>query len=157
LQTRIEAGKGCVEFGARRIEYVLYRGARKNLRFVVGPDLSVSVYAPERAGAQQIAEAIAKKARWMAKALDKVAAYHPLPAPKHYVSGETFVYLGRQYRLKVLDGAKLLVCVSAGCPKAERSGGGWSILTARRLFLALSGVYLVAARCPRANIVHRLG
>lgn len=104
MQTRIEAGKGCVEFGARRIEYVLYRGARKNLRFVVGPDLSVSVYAPERAGAQQIAEAIAKKARWMAKALDKVAAYHPLPAPKHYVSGETFVYLGRQYRLKVVDG-----------------------------------------------------
>lgn len=109
---RTEAENGSIEFGSRWITYSLHRSTRKNLRVVVNPDLSVAVYAPVRATLQQIEDAVSKKAHWIAKTLDKVNTYHPLPTPKQYISGETFKYLGRQYRLKVVNGelgvAKLL-------------------------------------------------
>ncbi|MGD8293256.1 MAG: DUF45 domain-containing protein [Desulfobacterales bacterium] len=35
---------------------------------------------------------------------DALVSSHPLPAPKKYISGETVIYLGRQYRLKVKRG-----------------------------------------------------
>lgn len=91
-------------FGNRCILYTLRRSVRKNLRVVVSPDLSVMVYAPSRASAQQIEEGVAKKARWIAATLEKAKSFHPLPTPKQYISGETFMYLGRQYRLKVNTG-----------------------------------------------------
>lgn len=72
---------------------------------VVNPDLSVVIHAPRKAALADIENAVGKKARWIAGTLDKVETYHPLPTPKQYVSGETFVYLGRQYRLKVINGA----------------------------------------------------
>ena len=101
---KTEAEMGNIEFGSRCITYALHRSVRKNLRVVVNPDLSVAVYAPERATLQQIEDAVSKKARWITKTLDKVETYHPLPTPKQYISGETLVYLGRQYRLKVVNG-----------------------------------------------------
>jgi len=83
----------------------LRRTPRKNLRVVVNTDLGVDVYAPRLASLDQVRKAVAEKARWIARTLDKVESYHPLPTPKQYISGETFVYLGRQYRLKVENGA----------------------------------------------------
>lgn len=94
-----------VQFGERFIPYSLHRTDRKNLRVVVNPDLSVMVYAPHGADVGEIEDGVSKKARWIAKTLDKVETFHPLPSPKQYISGETFVYLGRQYRLKVENGA----------------------------------------------------
>ncbi len=70
------------------------------------------VFAPVGASVEGVQSAVAKKAPWIVRTLEKLAAYHPLPRPKQFVSGETFVYLGRQYRLKVEQGepqpAKLL-------------------------------------------------
>ena len=53
-----------------------------------------------------IQTAVKKKARWITRALEKLESYHPLPTPKHFITGETFIYLGRQYRLKVEKGKK---------------------------------------------------
>ena len=102
---KADAQQRQLAFGDRCIPYTLRRSPRKNLRVVVSPDMSVAVYAPARASARQIEEGVAKKARWIAATLEKVKSFHPLPTPKQYISGETFVYLGRQYRLKVNAGA----------------------------------------------------
>ncbi len=95
-----------IQFGNRQITYRLHRGARKRMRIVVNPELMVNVYAPLFAEDERIREALRKKAPWIVRMLDKQETYHPLPTPKRYVSGETFVYLGRQYRLKVADGCR---------------------------------------------------
>ena len=109
---KIKAAGRTIDFGSRKIAYTLHRSDLKRLRIVVAPELTVDVFAPKNADDKAVHAAIMKKASWIARKLNTLEAYHPLPAPKRYISGETLVYLGRQYRLKVEQGprqpAKLL-------------------------------------------------
>jgi len=95
-----------IEFGSRKIPYRLHHADRKRLRIVVSPELTVDVHAPKNVNDSQVHSAVHKKAAWIARKLDKLETYHPLPTPKRYVSGETLGYLGRQYRLKVVKDSK---------------------------------------------------
>jgi len=101
---RTDGFMNVIDFGTRKITYNLHREDRKRLRIVVAPDLTVDVFAPVTADEDQIQAALMKKAAWIASKLDALERYHPLPVPKKYISGETLVYLGRQYRLKVEQG-----------------------------------------------------
>jgi predicted metal-dependent hydrolase len=103
---KTDSTKYIIQFGTRQIKYHLQRDDRKRLRVVVSPELKVNVFAPKTASDGKILEVLKKKARWIARTLDKLETYHPLPAPKQYISGETFIYLGRQYRLKVENGIR---------------------------------------------------
>jgi len=102
---RTDGFMNVIDFGTRKITYNLHREDRKRLRIVVAPELTVDVFAPATADEDQIQAAVMKKAAWIAGKLDALERYHPLPAPKKYISGETLVYLGRQYRLKVNQGS----------------------------------------------------
>jgi hypothetical protein len=95
-----------ISFGERKIAFDLHRNGRKRLKIVVTPELAVEVFAPYDATQDQVLSAVRKKAPWISQKLDKLASYHPLPAPRQYISGETLVYLGRQYQLKVEEGKK---------------------------------------------------
>lgn len=101
---KISVAEKILHFGTRQIVYRLHRANRKRLRIVVSPELSIDVYAPSDAEEDRIVEALRKKSPWITRTLDKMAAYHPLPSPTRYTDGETIVYLGRQYRLKVESG-----------------------------------------------------
>ena len=116
---KTDHGERKIIFGSREIPYQLHTMPRKRLRIVVRPDLSVRVEAPEGCREEHISEAVKSKGRWIIRQLDEIAAFHPLPQPYRYISGETLVYLGRQYRLRVVQGvptpAKLrgrFLCVS---------------------------------------------
>jgi len=95
-----------IVFGTRQVPYTLIRQDRKRVRIVVTPDLNVTVSVPKRAKEQELGELLQKRARWVVQKIDQMKVFHPLPAPPEYVSGETFRYLGRQYRLKVETGPK---------------------------------------------------
>lgn len=99
-------GQHTIDFGARKISFRLYRAKRKRLRIVVSPDMTVDIYAPHSASEEEIQAAIDKKTSWISKTLETLESYQPLPTPKRFLSGETLVYLGRQYRLKVEKGPK---------------------------------------------------
>lgn len=103
---KTDGAQHTLEFGSRRIPFRLYRSDRKRLRIVVAPDLDVRAYAPTSAGDDAVLAALRQKAPWIARQLDQMESFHPLPTPYNYVSGETFVYLGRQYRLKVEEGPR---------------------------------------------------
>lgn len=93
-----------LSYGSRQIAYQLRVVSRKRLRIVVTPDMSVHAYAPEAFSKEEILAAIQSKAPWIARHLDAMKEFHPLPTPHRYLSGETFMYLGRQYRLRVAQG-----------------------------------------------------
>ncbi|MFO7535918.1 MAG: SprT family zinc-dependent metalloprotease [Kiritimatiellia bacterium] len=101
---KIEAQDRMLEFGVRRIPYRLFKEERKRLRVVVLPDCTVDVYVPRASEEVAVREAIQRKAGWIARMVDRMEAFRPLPGMKSFVSGETFLYLGRQYRLRVEEG-----------------------------------------------------
>jgi hypothetical protein len=68
------------------------------------PNLSVVVHAPFSAAEKTVFDAIVRKAPWISNALDQLREFHPHPTPNTYTGGETFMFLGRQYRLRVEQG-----------------------------------------------------
>ncbi|CUJ30342.1 M48 family metallopeptidase [Cognatishimia activa] len=90
-----------VEFGQNTITFDLVRRERKTLSISVHPDLAVEVFAPIDATFDKIAEKVRKRAPWIQKQLKYFAQFQPRTPKRSYVAGETHLYLGRQYKLKV--------------------------------------------------------
>jgi predicted metal-dependent hydrolase len=97
---------GTLTFGDTRIRYRLRRSQRKKtISIAVDPVEGVVVTAPDDADQALIRDVVAKKARWIAERHRETCElatmlYHP-----QFVSGESFPYLGRNYRLRVIPGA----------------------------------------------------
>lgn len=90
-----------VTYGKHTIAFDLRFAKRKTLGITVYPDLNVVVTAPEGANEEKVCSKVQSKARWILKQLRGFEKYQPLSNPKNFVSGETHLYLGRQYLLKV--------------------------------------------------------
>ena len=96
-----------IEFGTSRIDYdIKYSNKRKNLSIAVYPSQKVEVLAPPGLSQEEIQGALKKKAGWVKERLDWFEQMSQLTIDREYVSGETFLYLGRQYRLKILYSTK---------------------------------------------------
>jgi predicted metal-dependent hydrolase len=96
---RQESGK--VRFGTTTISYSISRsGNRNTIAMTVHPDGAVPVVAPTDTCRTKIAEVIAKKAEWVLRQQEHFRHQHNGYA-KQFVSGESFFYLGRQYKIKV--------------------------------------------------------
>lgn len=91
-------------YGNREIRYRIQHRDRKRLRLTVTPSGTLQVFAPIGADQDRVVRLVNEKASWVFRKLREVEAFHPLPTPLKYISGETFLYLGRQYRLKVIQG-----------------------------------------------------
>jgi predicted metal-dependent hydrolase len=90
--------------GGRIIQYELVRRPRRHMTISVYPDLRVKVSAPRSVGEARIRERVRRKAPWILRKISDFRRYHPLPSEKRYVAGETHLFLGRQYRLKIQEG-----------------------------------------------------
>jgi predicted metal-dependent hydrolase len=90
-------------YGSQNITFALEYSPRKTLAIEVHPDRSIIVKAPTDATLESIASKVIHRATWIAKQQRQFAKYAPpLPAPE-CVSGEGYRYLGRQYRLKLIE------------------------------------------------------
>jgi len=90
-----------IEFGSRQIDFQLVYTNRKSLGITVTPDLDVLVKAPIGTSIEAIKEKLHKKAPWIIRQQSFFLEFHPKMPARKYVSGETHLYLGRQYRLKL--------------------------------------------------------
>ncbi len=90
-----------LKFGSATITYELTYKQRKTMGIKVLPDCSVKVVAPVEAPLEQIKKKLKEKAPWILKQQKEFLSYHPLTPARLYVNGETHLYLGRQYKLKI--------------------------------------------------------
>ncbi len=97
-------GKNFVTYGSGEFRFELIRCARKTLGITVNSDTTVVVRAPEKASYNQILLKVQNRARWILKQIDYFESFLPVTPPREYVSGETHLYLGKQYKLKVTSG-----------------------------------------------------
>ena len=94
-----------IQYGRATISFDLSFSPRKRLSITVDPDQKVIVKAPDDQPMDAVMVRVRKRADWIQRQLDYFDKFSPLPPERQYVSGETYYYLGRQYRLKVLAGA----------------------------------------------------
>lgn len=79
---------------------------------IVDPAEGVVVRAPQRVNESQIQEIVLKKAPWILGKMKTMRELVASPQEKEFVSGESFLYLGRHYRLKVFKAKEPLSKVS---------------------------------------------
>lgn len=108
-----------VLFGEAEIRFSLSYVDRKTLAIHVYPDGKVAVDAPLSADLEKVYAKVKKRAAWILKQQRQFLAY-PAPLPeRRYVSGETHRYLGRQYRLKIIEGLDEAVKLTRGSLQIE--------------------------------------
>ncbi len=106
-------------YGERKIVYAVDFCNRKTLEISVMPDSAVQVRAPQGATLEAIAQKVQKKAPWIVEKQDWFAKFPKAPTPKQYLSGETHLYLGRHYRLKIEKGKDRSVKIDGGFIRIE--------------------------------------
>jgi predicted metal-dependent hydrolase len=105
-----------VLFGTTRIVYGVRRSSRRTtVAIAIDPHEGVIVSAPDKIPVERLDRMVHAKASWIVERLNGRAA--EWPARREFVSGESFLYLGRQYRLRVVRQRQVDTSV--------RPTGGW--------------------------------
>ena len=92
-----------IQFGSKQISFQLEYSNRKSLGITVKPDLSVLVNAPIDTSLEKVKEKLRKKAPWIIRQQSFFLYFHPKTPARKYISGETHLYLGRQYHLRIIQ------------------------------------------------------
>lgn len=96
---------GSLTYGRDTIRYeVRFLTSRQTLAIEVHPDSRVLVRAPMGCPEALIVERVQKRAGWISRQLAEFERYRPRTPARQYVNGESHLYLGRQYRLKLIPG-----------------------------------------------------
>lgn len=94
-----------ITYGNKIIEFEVQRKNVKNINLNVKPDMAIVVSANEKVSIDYILEFVRSKAQWILKNVSYFREVQPEHLiEKSYLSGQTFKYLGKQYRLKVEEG-----------------------------------------------------
>lgn len=118
-----------IVFGTETIGYeIRFLPTRRTLGIEVHPDLSVIVRAPSDCDPATILARVGKRAPWISKQLTNFQRYSPRTPARQYVSGETHLYLGRQYRLKV-DVTEGNPCFGTGETASVKMSRGHLVMT----------------------------
>lgn len=92
-----------IQYGATIIDYVIEFAQRKTLSICVNPDSSVCLRAPIDATLEQIQQKVHKRASWILKQKRFFESFGTSTTKRQYISGESHLYLGRQYMLRVKE------------------------------------------------------
>jgi len=97
----IDTALQTIHFGKEAFKVSIGFEERRKLKIVVHPDLRIEVKAPLGKDISDVINKIKSRSRWIIKQHDYFRRFIPRLPERRYVSGETFYYLGRQYRLKI--------------------------------------------------------
>jgi predicted metal-dependent hydrolase len=97
-----------LHYGDTTIAYRVFFVPSKKTRVAihVHPDGSVQVDAPAQASLGEIKQAVARKAHWLSGQIERGKKQYTHILPREYVSGESHLYLGGRYLLKVQQNSR---------------------------------------------------
>jgi len=99
-----------VNYGEKQVTFELIRKDVKLINLTVQPDLTIFVSANENVTIEEVKAFVQSKGRWIVSKLNYFKRHAPYEKlPREYVAGETFRYLGRQYKLNVMEAEKSFV------------------------------------------------
>ncbi len=104
----------CIVYGKDTIAFEVMYVARKTLAIEVLPDSSVVIKAPIGTDVDDIRKKVVTRARWIIKQQHYFRQFEPRTPERQFVGGETHLYLGRQFRLRVSESSKNVVKLSRG-------------------------------------------
>jgi predicted metal-dependent hydrolase len=143
-----------ITYGQETIHYeVVYLPNRKTLGIEVHPDRRVVVRAPADCSPLVIVDRLQKRARWISRQLSEFDRYRPRTPPRQYLSGETHLYLGRQYRLRITRSDVAMVKLSRG----EILIGMPGTASQLKIRAFLQHWYLERARSVYADVLEQCG
>jgi predicted metal-dependent hydrolase len=113
------------------IEYTLTRsGRKKTISIFIERDGKVSVRAPESLDMDKIEEILESKRLWIYKGLAEWEDLNTRRVEREFVAGESFLYLGRNYRLQIVTDQPKPLILKNGHFKIKRG----SLSKAEELF-----------------------
>jgi len=138
--------KGTIQFGSKQIDFRLEYSDRKTLGITVTPDLFVYVKAPIDTSIERVKEKLRKKAPWIIKQQSYFLTFQPKTPSRRFVAGETHLYLGRQYRLKVINSkiesvklkGKLIEVTATDKSRVKQLVSEWYLQNAKSKFRAIA-------------------
>ena len=92
--------KHIFKYGSYSYEYYLVRQTRKTISLIVQPNLKIVLKCPINCSNEKIQKFLKNKWKWLEKQLAYFKKFKN-KIKKEYISGESFLYLGRQYKLLI--------------------------------------------------------
>ena len=86
-----------------QIDYEIVKSNRSSIGITIERDGSIIVNAPQELDKDEIEKHVYKKRLWIWEKLAVKKSYKDKTIKKQFVSGESFSYLGRSYRLEVVE------------------------------------------------------
>ena len=103
-----------VSYGSARFACEYIPEARASLALTVYPDMSIVLKHPEDLPLERIEAFVRRKRRWLSTQLAFFAKFAKKKYAREYISGESHLYLGRQYQLIVRKGKEDRVTLLRG-------------------------------------------
>ena len=90
-----------LSYGGLQVPFQIDYRERKSLAITVHPDQWLEIVAPRGCDPELVLKRIERRQSWILKQWRYFEQFKPARPVPNYISGETYLYLGRQYRLKV--------------------------------------------------------
>lgn len=134
-----------IKYGNSKIDFEIVFSNRKTLEIGVNPEMRVIVRAPVNTKSEDIRFWVRKRAGWIKNKKRFFLNYQSNVPERQFVGGESHLYLGRHYRLKISSGnynsIKLLrgyfeiICKGEKNPdKIKKILDEWYIQKAKQIF-----------------------
>ncbi len=129
-------------------EYQVKYSKRKTLNITVERDRRIIVHAPENLSTEKIEAIIQSKQQWLKEKINHAQKYPVDVKPKEFISGESLLYLGRNYQLLVVDEpidgidfTQRFRIARSSQPKANELFKAWYLEHAEKRIATLARIY----------------
>ena len=95
--------KDSILYGSSLIEYEIEYVQRKTLGITVHPDGTVTLKAPIEATPEDIQKKVRHRAAWILRQKRYFESFGTPTTERQFISGESHLYLGRQYMLRIKE------------------------------------------------------